>query len=453
MSKKSISLIPKNENYNEALTWSKASSFSFGDLEGVSEEHVNQLLSAVGGLWSMNEIDFSMVEKFVYDGFDYRALQKSLVLIAIQNKYNTDRMKDLISKALAIHQLCGNITEKRFKALGGVGKEMVNEVLKDLKIKMNKKSGLSRGDITLPRLGALFPFALSVVANRFPRDYASKYNTTQLMSFMKTSSFPSLVPVGQKYTKLLIDAYTCYSVDMTVAITGKDYSNLKSEELVSIQEKQRRFVSLSHNSGVLTHETRVRAMRALRVESLSSYNSLKLVAESYGVVDVPSAAMWESYFIESYATVKKDGVPLKPLGGVAFEETAAPPMMQASMSASTVTPHSQAQISQPTAISSGVFFDSSGLVKPPISAKPAATKQSSTRIPSSKGKAPIRSSQTQPTASTSQLEVPPLAPVYSPLVSASTTSAIPAQQAWGEGVESEEGEPKSDEAGGAEYFD
>lgn len=404
----------------------------------------------------MSDVDFSMVEKFVYDGFDYRALQKALVLIAIQGKFSTDKMKDLISKALAIHQLCGNITEKRYKALGGVGKEMVNEVLKDLHIKINKRSGLSRGDITLPRLGALFPFALSVVANKFPRDYASKYNTTQLMSFMKTSSFPSLVPVGQKYTKMLIDAYTCYSVDMTVAITGKDYSNLKAEELVSIQEKQRRFVGLSHNSGVLTHETRVRAMRALRVESLSSYNSLKLVAESYGVVDVPSAAMWESYFVESYATVKKDGVSLKPLGGVAFEEAAViyPPAMQPSISAATVTPQSQSQVFQAVDPSSTVFFDSAGLIKPPIPAKPTtSTKPVLSKIPSSKGKAPVRSSSSQPAASTSKLEVPPMVQLPSHFTSASTTSALPPQQAWGEGVESEEGEPKSDEAGGAEYFD
>jgi hypothetical protein len=315
----SVTVVPTNEGYNNALAWSNAASLTFNDLATVSDSQVTEMMSHIGSLWAMSEIDFSMIEKFVYDGFDYRALQKTVAFIHKSKKLTYDQLKDVISKALAIHQLTGNMTDKRFKSLSGPGKEMVNTVNGILNIKMGKKQGLTRTELTYPRIGALFPFPLSVIANTFPKDFASKYNTTQLPNCMKTSSFPSLIPTSQPYTTLLRTAYTAYSIDMTVALSGKDYLTIKPEELTQIASRQQKFSDYSHNSGVLDHNERVRAMRALRMDNADTHARLVKVATSFGVTGMPSVIEWTQMFATSYAAiVDSTGIPLGPLPGVAL---------------------------------------------------------------------------------------------------------------------------------------
>lgn len=320
MTSSTVSIIPTNENYNEALTWGSGASFSFSDLASVSDSDVSNLKALVGNLWDMREIDFSLIESFVYDGFDYNTLFKSLHLLKVRGKVADPVWKDTISKALAIHQLTGNITSKRYNSLAGPGKEMVNTTIKLLNIKIGKKSGLARSELTFPRMGALFPFQLSVIANKFPKDFASKYGTTELPSFMKTSSFPSLVPVATKYTDLLLTAYKAYSVDMTVALKGKDISTIKAEELTSIIESQSRFTKLSNDSGVLDNTMRIRAMRALRVDNEEVYNKLSKVASNFGFAAPLTFPEWTALLSSSYATIHDaTGKALLPLPGRALE--------------------------------------------------------------------------------------------------------------------------------------
>lgn len=320
MSKELVTVVPTNENYNNALSWSTSASFTSSELASVTHEEVMELKASVGDLWVMDEIDFTMIDNFVYDGFDYQRLFKNLILIQKKKKFLTSTMKDYISKALAIHQLMGNVSSKRFNSLSGPGKEIVNSTISALNIKLGKKTGLHAGDLTFPRLGALFPFPLSVIANKFPKDFASKYNTTSLPYYMKTSSFPSLIPAGQSYSQLLLKAYEAYSVDMTIALRGKDINTIDTNELLSISQAQSKYSALSHGSGVLDTNTRIRAMRALRVDNLETYQKLHLVANNFGVTNLPSYTEWNTMLVSSYATLRDDqNVALSPLPGKAFE--------------------------------------------------------------------------------------------------------------------------------------
>lgn len=318
---KTVSIIPTNDAYSQVLTWSSSPSLTYSDLMEISDTSVDEMMKSIGPLWTMDDIDFSMIERFVYDGFDYKSLLKVIRKKMETGKWTVDQLKDNLSKALAIHQLTGNMTAKRYNSLGGPGKQMVNEVNAAFGIKMGKKSGLTRFDITYPRLGALFPFPLSAVANKFPKDFASKYSTTQLPSFMKTSSFPSLIPTSQPYTDVLMIAYTCYSIDMTVALSGKSYHSIKPEELAEIINRQENFARLSLNSGVVEHSVRIKAMRALRVDSQSTYDKLLLVNTAFGIKNLPAYPDWKSHFDASYASVISDTtkVPLQALAGNPFE--------------------------------------------------------------------------------------------------------------------------------------
>jgi hypothetical protein len=315
-----VTILPTDESYSAPLAWSSATSLTFADLAKVNDQDVKALRKSLGGIWTMDEIDFTMIELFVYDGFDHKTLYRALAHIQKTKGLTLATMKDVVSKALAIHQLTGNITAKRFAAMKGPGKQMVNEVIQSLNIRVGKKSGLNRADFTFPRLGALFPFALSVIANKFPKDFASKYNTTNLPAYMKTSSFPSLIPTSVPYTQLLLIAYTCYSIDMTVALRGKDYSTIKPEELVSIIAAQENFARLSLNSGVMDQSERIKAMRALRVDSQETHEKLRSVAASFGMAAIPSWAEWNTALVSSYNTINgKDGRPLAALPGVALQ--------------------------------------------------------------------------------------------------------------------------------------
>jgi hypothetical protein len=318
---KVVTKIPRNESYNTALTWSSAATITFAELAEVKEADLTKFLKVIGPLWTMEEVDLEMIDKFLYDGFDYKTLQKSLAAIVLKSNMSPEDFKDNLSKALAIHHVTGNITSKRFASLKGPGKEIVNSVNTALNIRMGKKSGLSRADITYPRLGALFPFPLSVIGNKYPKDFASKYDTTQLPDYMKTSSFASLIPSSQPYTNLLKMAYLSYSVDMTVAISGKDYLSMKQEELDSILAKQRKFVEMSYNSGVVDQMSRVRAMRALRVDNEDTYKRLSTVAGNFGYKDYPSFSDWNKALVNSYAEYKDSaGAVLLPLAGAALEK-------------------------------------------------------------------------------------------------------------------------------------
>lgn len=319
MSSSSVTVLPTNENYNNSLAWSTSAAPSFSEISSITSEEISSLKSAVGDLWVMKEIDFSMIEKFVYDGFDYEALFKALALIKRKRNFTDSVMQDLISKALAIHQLTGNVSTRRFTSMSGPGKEIVNTTISSLNIKVGKSSSLTRYDLTFPRLGALFPFPLSVIADRFPKDFASKYGTTGLPSYMKTSSFPSLIPAGHPYSTLLLKAYEAYSIDMTIALRGKDPLTIPADELTAIIKSQQRFIGLSHASGVLSPSLRIRAMRALRVDNSETYAKLKSVAENYGATGLPTATEWSQMFIASYATVlDSSGAPSLPLPGKAL---------------------------------------------------------------------------------------------------------------------------------------
>jgi hypothetical protein len=268
----------------------------------------------------MDEIDFSMIENFVYDGFDYLVLFKTIILLQKKKGMTNAVLKDTISKALAIHQLMGNISQKRYNNLSGPGKEIVNTTITTLNIKIGKKQGLLRSDLTFPRLGALFPFPLSVIANKFPKDFASKYGTTALPPYMKTSSFPSLIPAGLPFSQLLLKAYEAYSVDMTVALRGKDINLIDANELLSVCKSQSHFTSLSHSSGVLDTATRIRAIRALRMDNQTTYTKLKQVADNFGATGLPSFAEWSSMLASSYASLQDtSGASLAPLPGQALD--------------------------------------------------------------------------------------------------------------------------------------
>jgi hypothetical protein len=346
----SFSVIPSDATYNQTLKWT-TSPFSLKDILTVPESEVKQFRNIIGSLWLMGGVDQDLFGKFLYQGFNYMTLFRHIAKIRSKdpkNPVSDDAMKDIISKALAIHQLCGNVNERRYKGISPEGKQMVNEVNAFFGMKKNKRAA-GPADFTYPRIGALFPFALSSIAHSHPLSFASRYDSSELPGFMRTSSFCSLIPSAWDYADLLISVYTCFSVDMTVAITARDYSKITVDELKIIVNTQKGYSTLSYNSGVVLNDERIRAFRWMRVDSQTNYEKIMHVARKFDPSStLPDHGTWKLSLTKLYNGLRDvSNMPLAEIGGEAFEAPSAAPVPQPPAGPSTSSSSSPPALSGP----------------------------------------------------------------------------------------------------------
>nr|WEA82904.1 nucleocapsid-like protein ORF2b [Armillaria bunya-like virus 2] len=262
------------------LLW--GSSLKNSDVQSISENAVDEIRDVMG-TWTLSGFDWSGLEQLLYQGFDYKTLYKVLAVKKQKGGWNDEETRGYITVALAIHQMKGNLTEKNWKSLSPEAQELCNVVIGKLGIVKKHDSSSRRLDLTFPRIAALFPMQLSVIANRFPKDFASNYDSTFLDSFMKTTCYPSLIPAGKDFSVFLIYAYNCYATDQSIATKGLNYLSLDKAQKDAAFKEQFKFTNLSYNSGVVSQVKRVRAHRFFRADQKQVYDRLALVVKNSGI--------------------------------------------------------------------------------------------------------------------------------------------------------------------------
>jgi len=292
------------------------------DISGLDSTDVSNLTDSIMEMWSMEGFDWSGIDQLLYQGFDWETLMKVLVKRIANNKWSEEDTRGYIAAALAIHQLRGNVTAKNWSGVKAEGQDLIKKVIDAWGIVGSKKNN-ARMDLTFPRFGALFPFQLSIIAMRYPKDFASAYGTTALHHFFKTSSFASLIPAQQDVTQMLITAYTCFAADQGVALKGGSYEKVEREERVRKYEEQKRFTLMSFTSTVVVHKNRIRAMRFFRMELEEVYKPVRDVVDACGVTGVTvEYPVWKKNFEDMYAIIGKTPLPGRPCEPV---PTIAPP--------------------------------------------------------------------------------------------------------------------------------
>jgi len=276
--------------------------------------------------WAMLDFDFATLQSLLYQGFSAREVTRAVIASLKKNNVNDlEQQKVFIAVGVAIGHMVGKMSTKQYARLTPEGKDVYNNAKRVLNVMEGKPTKVH--DITWARLGAAFPLQLCIISNRFPKSFASKYDSGDLPGFMRNASFPSLVPASEDFTLLMLHVYNCYSTDQSIALEGKMITNLTSDQLTGYYEKQWVFTMMSHNSGDVTNNLRIRAMRFFRVDQEAFYNKISAVFKLTGK-DLKLLLPYDQYKEKVVALIKS--INLEVAAGEACEAIPQAPLAPAS---------------------------------------------------------------------------------------------------------------------------
>lgn len=264
----------------KGLTLSKTA-LKFG--ENLTEEEINQVnpkdvefirTNFVPYLTATDEEVALVLNLLEFNGFDPKMMDRHCAAIMLKHDMDVNTTKQELLLLLGIHHQKGNITEKNISGFSPEGQTLVKELI--AKWQVQSKVGERKKDaFTLPRIGAAYPYLLSVIAAVGNKDYAGFCDSSELPSCMKTSSFSSLIPQSCKVTQLLLDAYNSYATDQGVVLTKRDVIALKDEDKKKLYSEQYKYSKQGFDSTRVLSDNRKASMYKLSLGTAEVYQKLK----------------------------------------------------------------------------------------------------------------------------------------------------------------------------------
>jgi hypothetical protein len=102
---------------------------------------------------------------------------------------------------------------------------------------------------------------------------------------MKSSSFPSLIPRGEKCSLLLNIAYNAFATDQSVNLGKRNYYEMKTEDRKNLFQEQQKFSDISFSSPVMDEDHRKFAVVYLGLGTADVYRAL-MSCITYSRVDL-----------------------------------------------------------------------------------------------------------------------------------------------------------------------
>lgn len=251
------------------------------NINAVNLTDVNNMIKNVVNEWLMESFDVDAVARlFGYDGFDPKEIYKSLIASMTEASLTEDELNEDIGMLLVLQHEKGNVNASNFKSLKPEGQHAVNLLFKRYHIYI-KASANRKRTVTLPRLAACFPLQMSIISFNNPKDYAGPYDSKELPHFMKTSSFPSLIPIGEKASSFLVASYNAYATDAHIALQKINYTSIDEAAKKRYYSDQLKFTDIGFQSSLMSTEGRRRAMTLLGMGK--HYKSIKQVFDRIGL--------------------------------------------------------------------------------------------------------------------------------------------------------------------------
>lgn len=200
---------------------------------------------------------------FMYEGFSAEVVMEHLKRVKDEkNISDADFSKD-IKLLVIIAAVMGNVNAKNREKISDSGKNKVTAILEKYGLSMGGAGG-KRATINLPRVSATFPILTVTIVKsmKFERNYGNVFLCHSLPKFMKTSTFPGVIPQGlnSKVRDVLLIASTCYSSEQTIALKR---DTKKYEDVLAAYSEQVTYVNLSHNSPIPGEDERMKFIKTL----------------------------------------------------------------------------------------------------------------------------------------------------------------------------------------------
>lgn len=240
--------------------------FTPTDLAGVDDSMIETLIQDIVCVWDMKGLD---LDKFIglleYEGFDPKNVYKHVLTVQKKHSLSDKEMTNELGMLLTLQHIKGNLTMQNFKSLKPEAQDVVSKLIVKWQIQLKAKDA-KKFACTLPRLAAAFPLQVSIVANKVVKDFPGYYRSRELPHFMKTSCFPSIVPLG-KAGEFLCAVYTCFACDQQTALQKVNYTVLDDKEIKQRFEDQAKYTEISYASAIIENDGRINCMRLLKVKN------------------------------------------------------------------------------------------------------------------------------------------------------------------------------------------
>nr|QOX06039.1 nucleocapsid protein [Lentinula edodes negative-strand RNA virus 2] len=254
------------------------------EISAVLEADINIIQERIAGefIIDVDSINAAL-ELLSYEGFDPRIVYAHLAHIQKAGNIGWPQLKEDLMIMLVIHHVRGNINSNNMKSMKSEAKNLINELFAKYHIVVAKDTS-KRLAVTLPRLGASFPYQVAQIAKICNRDFAGFCESAVLPAAMKSTSFPSLVPKSTKISLLMTVAYNAYATDQACALKKLNYLEMKEEDRKRLFLEQQRYTDISYNSPVLDKDHRQAALFNLGLGNSTVYKAL-LSCTKYSSVD------------------------------------------------------------------------------------------------------------------------------------------------------------------------
>ncbi|WJX09058.1 nucleocapsid [Trichoderma gamsii cogu-like virus 1] len=265
-----------------------------------SDREVEAFWKLLDGMSGDDLIDEDVTRDFQYIGFDPNLIMKSIVTKGkAANKTNAAIMSD-ISKLCTIAVIKGSITDNNLKKMSDAGKVAYGQLEAAYNLKKGGSKGTDPDVITVARVGAAFPGAISKILMQRP-DFAKKFSgpfgSKVLPSYLRHQSAAACIPetAPEDLKAYLLGLITAFTSDQSKTISkSKD----KPEELYDRQEN---FVNQTHSSMHPAENVRKQLFKTWTL--IADYDKLNSVATNINKVVKEYVPMSKDDFTKTLNTV------------------------------------------------------------------------------------------------------------------------------------------------------
>nr|QOX06041.1 nucleocapsid protein [Lentinula edodes negative-strand RNA virus 3] len=244
------------------------------EIGSIKEDLVAQVQERVAGEFVMDPDSIRAIASLLqYEGFDPSVVYRHFLWIAQKGNIGWELVRDDLTMILVVHHIKGNVSSANMRSFKAEAQNLVASLFTKWRIVL-KTTVDKRNAVTLPRIGAAFPFQLAQVAASIKRDFSGFCDSASLPDCMKSGSFGSLVPRASKCTALLLYACTSFSVDQTATITKANVISMTEQDKRAAWLAQYKFTEISFNSSVADEEHRRYAINHFNLGTPDIYRAL-----------------------------------------------------------------------------------------------------------------------------------------------------------------------------------
>jgi len=234
-------------------------------LSAITDQQIETLQKTFAYKNKVENIDWSLVDVFGYEGFDPVYVYKHVLAVqASRNLTDADRDKD-INYLLLLQVLRGNVSVANFKTFTSQGQQSINAMYNKWHLSLKITETEKKTAVTLPRISLAFPFQAALIAAKHGKAFVGPFGSSSLPKCFMTNSFASLIPIGLEITKMLIYAYNCHATDQSIALSKMNYRTMKGDELMAKFAEQLVFCDVAFQSTVIPGAYRLGMLKRLNV--------------------------------------------------------------------------------------------------------------------------------------------------------------------------------------------